>query len=54
MIFLCHVTWQDHVVKGYTTLWFGSPQVSHHPIKFNDHRHYSSGDITVLAYHVIW
>ena len=26
MVFVCHVTLQDHVIKAFLTLWFGAPQ----------------------------
>ena len=28
--------------------------MSHHPAKFGGHRHYSSGDIMVLVFHLIF
>ena len=51
MIFVCHVTLQDHVIR---TLCELEPfKISHHPTKFRGRSHCDSGDIMVLVFHVI-
>ena len=48
MIFICHMTLQDHVTRALCNF-----KISHHSTKFCDHRHCDRVDIMVLAYHMI-
>ena len=45
-----HVISQDHKISqdGWEPL-----TVSHHSVKFSNHRHFDSGDITILVFHMI-
>ena len=53
MVFACHVTLQDHTIKYYMALRFGSPQLNHHPIKSDSHKHCGNEDTMVLVCYVI-
>ena len=44
MVLACHVISQDDVIKGSCDC-----MVSHHPAKFDGHRHCGSGDIIFLV-----
>ena len=45
MIFACHVTLQDHVIRGLCYFIIRGPSsVNHHPTKFRGHRYCGSGD----------
>ena len=52
MVFVCHVTFQDHVVKALIDVLVRSSSKSV-PSKFGGHEHYGSEDIIVLVSHVI-
>ena len=53
MILVCHVIFQDHLIKVLCE-FMGRIfiTVSYHPTKFGGHRHFGSGDM-FLVYHVI-
>ena len=53
MIFVCHMTLQDHVIKKLCTFVVMTPQVSHHLAKFGGHRYGNSKDIMIFVCHVI-
>ena len=54
MIFVCHVTLQDHVIKVLCNFMVRSPSnISYHPTKFRNHRDCNSADIMVLACHMM-
>ena len=55
MVLLCHVTFQDHVIKALNDLIVRMEplKICHHLSKFGDNARYGSGDIIVLTYHVI-
>ena len=48
MIFVCHVTLQDHVIRAFCGFMVRSFS-SHYPIKFGGHTHCGREDIIVLA-----
>ena len=54
IILVCHVTLQDHVIKGLCD-FIGKCDfnVSYHPAKFGGDRRPDSGDISILVCHVI-
>ena len=52
MVFVCHVTLQNHVI--FVLLYDGEPgKVYHHASAFGGHRHCGSEDVMVLVCHVI-
>ena len=54
MVFICHVTLRDHVIKALFDVYgLERLKISHHTNKFGVHRHCGSGDIMVLVCHVI-
>ena len=54
IIFVCHVTLQDHVIRGLCNFMVRSPsKTSYHPTKFCSHRHCNSADVMVLVCHVM-
>ena len=54
MVFICHLTLQDHMIIALYDFKFKSPSVlSHHPTTFGGHMHFGSGNIVVLVYHMI-
>ena len=52
MVFVHHVTFQDHVIKALYDFVEGPLKVSHHPAKFGGRRHCGKEDIMVLVYHI--
>ena len=52
MVFVCHVTLQDHLTKG-SCKFKGRNPLIHLRAKFGGHRHCSRGDMDILANTVI-
>ena len=48
MVFVCHITFEDHVIKTFYDFMVIPFKVSHHRTKFGGHRHSGKGDIMVL------
>ena len=49
----CHVISQDHMTKD-SSNFIGEPfKLSHHPTKFGDHRHSSSGDMFLVCHMIL-
>ena len=48
MVFVCHMTLLDHVIKALFDFLFLEPlKISHHPTKCSGHRQCGSGNIMV-------
>ena len=52
MFFIYHVATNDHVFKGYVTLWVEAFRSKSPPSKFGGHRPFCSRDIRYLIFHV--
>ena len=56
MVFVCHVTLQDHMIQLFYdfTVWSSSRKVPrHHPVRLGGHSHCSSGNKIVLICYMI-
>ena len=49
MVFVCHLTLQDYVIKALYDFMFGAPQSKLPPYKFGGHIYCDSGEVKIIS-----